>query len=335
MMHSRSVLSRRMGDGAFIFDKMNIFKIGTDARALAPLLESVRTNRLDYGPAERAFAGRLIDLALIEDLGTSGDSTAAATIPETSSARGRFVSRGRGVIAGMQLLDLLIARFESISQWNPVIADGETVEPGSCLATIAGSAHAVLALERTALNFLSRLSGIATLTAKFVDRVQGSKAVILDTRKTTPGWRVLEKQAVRCGSGRNHRMGLFDAVLIKENHLAGLGDEAEPIARAIDSARKLSPIGAVVEIEVDTFDQLDRALAAVPDIILVDNFGPKDLIEAVRRRDLASARILLEVSGGVTLETVAELARTGVDRISIGALTHSAPSLDIGLDRVG
>ena len=189
----------------------------------------------------------------------------------------------------------------------------------------------LLVIERTVLNFLQRLSGIATLTARFAAEVAGTRAVILDTRKTTPGWRVLEKYAVRCGGGYNHRFGLYDAVLIKDNHLAWLADDGDPIGRAIRASREHAPEGTVVEIEVDTLDQLDRALECAPEIILVDNFGPEALAEAVRRRDARAPSVLLEASGGVTLETV-RLAATGVDRISVGALTHSAPALDIGLD---
>ncbi len=162
--------------------------------------------------------------------------------------------------------------------------------------------------------------------------VAGSRASILDTRKTTPGWRILEKYAVRCGGGRNHRMGLFDAVLIKDNHLAALASLGNPIGGAIEAARRKAPMAAFLEVEVDTLEQFEAALMSSPDIILVDNLGPESLAEAVRRRDAVAPAVLLEASGGITLDTVAELARTGVDRISVGALTHSAPSLDIGLD---
>ena len=193
--------------------------------------------------------------------------------------------------------------------------------------------RSLLAMERTALNFLQRLSGIATMTAQFVTRVAGTKAVILDTRKTTPGWRALEKYAVRCGGGTNHRAGLYDAVLIKDNHLAWLAEGGDPIGQAVKLAREGAPKGTkFIEVEVDTLEQFDRALEVGPDIILIDNLGPEKLAEAVRRRDERAPGILLEASGGVTLATVRALAETGVDRISVGALTHSAPALDIGLD---
>jgi nicotinate-nucleotide pyrophosphorylase (carboxylating) len=206
-------------------------------------------------------------------------------------------------------------------------------EPGWTIAIVEGPMRALLAMERTALNFLQRLSGIATLTAQFVAEVEGTKAVILDTRKTTPGWRALEKYAVRCGGGTNHRIGLYDAVLIKDNHLAWLADGGDPIGRAVEAARAGAPKGTkFIEVEVDTLEQLDRALEVKPDIILVDNLGPEKLAEAVRRRNERAPGILLEASGGVNLSTVRALAETGVDRISVGALTHSAPALDIGLD---
>ena len=232
------------------------------------------------------------------------------------------------------MLELIARRFELGDHSRPLVTDGDSVEAGTVLAFIAGPMRELLAMERTALNFLQRLSGVATLTARFVQAVRGTNAVILDTRKTTPGWRALEKYAVRCGGGRNHRSGLFDAVLIKDNHLAWIEshDQADPIGAAISAARAGAPAGTVIEVEVDTLDQLDRALECRPDIILVDNIGPHGLAEAVRRRDERAPGVKLEASGGVSLATVADLARTGVDRISVGALTHSAPALDIGLD---
>jgi nicotinate-nucleotide pyrophosphorylase (carboxylating) len=192
--------------------------------------------------------------------------------------------------------------------------------------------RALLAMERTALNFVQRLGGIATLTARFAAEVAGTRAAIYDTRKTTPGWRSLEKYAVRCGGGRNHRIGLYDAVLIKDNHLAWLAARPDPIGAAIAAARARAPAGTTVEVEVDSLEQLDRALECAPDLILVDNLGPEALAEAVCRRDARAPGVGLEASGGITLATVAALARSGVDRISVGALTHSAPALDVGLD---
>ncbi len=227
---------------------------------------------------------------------------------------------------------MLAEQFERGAGWMPLRVDGDCVVSGDEIASVAGPMRAILAMERTALNFLQRLSGVATLTARFVAEVAGTGAVILDTRKTTPGWRALEKYAVRCGGGRNHRLGLYDAVLIKDNHLAWLAHQGDPIVSAIASARAHAPPGTVVEVEVDSLDQLDRALECRPDVILVDNFGPDSLAEAVRRRDALAPGVLLEASGGVTLQSVRALAETGVDRISVGALTHSAPALDVGLD---
>ncbi len=287
---------------------------------------------LRYGRAERARAEALIDLALVEDLGERGDLTSMLTIPSQAQGAARFAARSGGVIAGLPIVALLAARFDLAATWQVLVDDGDPVAPGAVLARVAGPMRSLLAMERTALNFLQRLSGIATLTARFVAEVAGTKAVILDTRKTTPGWRALEKQAVRCGGGQNHRAGLYDAVLIKDNHLAWLADGGDPIGTAIKAARAHAPAGMVVEVEVDSLLDLERALECNPDIILVDNLGPDDLAEAVRRRDARNPRVLLEASGGITLATVGALARTGVDRISVGALTHSAPALDIGLD---
>jgi len=286
-----------------------------------------------FEAAERHNAEVLIALALEEDLGAAGDLTGWITIPEDARGSARFVSRSPGVLSGVPVLRILAARF-GLQDWPEAERrDGDRLEPGDLLARVEGSMRSLLAMERTALNFLQRLSGVATLTARFVAEVAGTKAVILDTRKTTPGWRALEKYAVRCGGGTNHRIGLYDAVLIKDNHLAYLEAGGDPIGRAVKLAREGAPAGTkFIEIEVDTLDQLDRALEVGPDIILVDNLGPEKLAEAVRRRDARAPVVLLEASGGVTLATVRALAESGVDRISVGALTHSAPALDIGLD---
>ena len=289
-------------------------------------------NDLRFGPAERANAAALIELALVEDLGEAGDLTSAATIPSQARGSARFAARSEGVIAGLPVVAVLADQFRLDSGWHALVDDGTLVAGGTVIARVAGPMRSLLAMERIALNFLQRLSGIATLTARFVAEVAGTKAVILDTRKTTPGWRSLEKYAVRCGGGQNHRSGLHDAVLIKDNHLAWLAQAGDPIGAAIKAARAYAPKRTVVEVEVDSLAQLDRALECNPDIVLVDNLGASDLAEAVRRRDAANPRVLLEASGGVTLATIRALARTGVDRIIVGALTHSAPALDIGLD---
>jgi nicotinate-nucleotide pyrophosphorylase (carboxylating) len=277
-------------------------------------------------------AETLIDLAIAEDLGDRGDLTTTTTIPSEARGAARFVARADGVIAGLPVVRLLARRFGLERGWQSLANDGDHVRPGTAVARVAGSMRSLLAMERIALNFLQRLSGVATLSARFVAEVAGTKAVILDTRKTTPGWRRLEKFAVRCGGAQNHRFGLYDAVLIKDNHLAWLAGQGDPIGAAVAAARAQAPAGTIVEVEVDTLDQLDQALACRPDIILVDNLGPVHLREAVRRRDARAPGVQLEASGGVTLATVADLARSGIDRISVGALTHSAPALDIGLD---
>jgi nicotinate-nucleotide pyrophosphorylase (carboxylating) len=292
---------------------------------------------MDFLQDDRAAfmnAQNLIDLALAEDLlPAMVDVTSRLTIPETASGSARFVARASGVLAGEPVLRLLSERFGLKVGPEPTLLDGDRLEPGSVIARVEGPMRGLLAMERTALNFLQRLSGVATMTARFVAEVAGTKAVILDTRKTTPGWRALEKYAVRSGGGTNHRAGLYDAVLIKDNHLAWLAEGGDPIGRAVGLARAGAPEGTkFIMVEVDTLEQLDRALQVGPDIILVDNLGPEKLTEAVRRRDARAPGILLEASGGVTLATVGALARSGVDRISVGALTHSAPALDIGLD---
>jgi len=287
---------------------------------------------------ERRNALMLIAEALREDLGDVGDITSKAMIPSHARGTARLVARSPGVLAGLAIVERLAAEFELGECWQPYRADGESLGEGSLIARLAGPMRSLLAVERTALNFLQRLSGIATLTSRFVAAAAGTRAAIYDTRKTTPGWRALEKYAVRCGGGLNHRLGLFDAVLIKDNHLAWLraaaaGREArDPIPAAIAAARANTPRGTTIEIEVDSLEQLDCALGCAPDIILIDNFEPVQAAEAVRRRDVRAPQVELEASGGVNLATVHALAQTGVDRISIGALTHSAPALDLAMD---
>ncbi len=287
-----------------------------------------------FGPPEAQNAATLVALALAEDLGTVGDLTGKATIPPGELGSARFVARRPGVVAGLPVAALVVELFGSDLRFEALRRDGERIESGDVLARIQGRMQAILAVERTALNFLQRLSGVATLTARFIAEVAGTSAQILDTRKTTPGWRSLEKYAVRCGGGTNHRIGLYDAILIKDNHLAHLRNSGDdPIGVALQAARANGgPHLKFIEVEVDNLDQFDRALECRPDIILIDNLGPDVLVEAVHRRDERAPGVLLEASGGITLNTVAALARSGVDRISVGALTHSAPALDIGLD---
>jgi nicotinate-nucleotide pyrophosphorylase (carboxylating) len=293
--------------------------------------------RYQFGERERRNAEALLAMAIAEDFDQVGDITTMATIPVQAQGAGRLVARSPGVLAGLPVIERVAAEFELIAHWKSDRADGDRLEPGMTVARLAGPMRSLLAMERLALNFLQRLSGIATLTAQYVSAIAGTRSAIYDTRKTTPGWRALEKYAVRCGGGFNHRFGLYDAVLIKDNHRAWLESAtgpgaADPIIAAIASARANTPSGTTVEVEVDTLDQLDVALRCAPDIILVDNLGPDRVAEAVRRRDAVAPGVRLEASGGVTLETVGALAATGVDRISVGALTHSAPALDLALD---
>jgi nicotinate-nucleotide pyrophosphorylase (carboxylating) len=272
-----------------------------------------------------ALVRPVIEAALAEDLGGAGDITSAACIPAGTRFEGVFRARKSGRLAGLACARLALAALDPEASFTADAADGDAIEACAVLARATGDARAVLAAERVALNLMQRLSGIATLTAAYVDAVKGTKARIADTRKTTPGLRALEKYAVRCGGGINHRFGLGDAILIKDNHIAACGGIAGAIARSRAAAGHL----VRVECEVDGLDQFDEALAAGSDVILLDNFSTGDLREAVRR---AQGRVVLEASGGVNLETVRSIAETGVDVISVGALTHSAPALDIGLD---
>ena len=267
----------------------------------------------------------VVRAALAEDLGRAGDITSAACIDADARIEARFVSRKAGVVAGVACARLAVAALDSTAVFETLQPDGALVRPGGAIARVMANARALLSAERVALNLLGRLSGVASLTRAYADAVAGTRAVITDTRKTTPGLRALEKYAVRCGGGVNHRFGLDDAILIKDNHVAACGGVAPAIRRAKAAAGHL----VKVEAEVDSLDQLDEALAEGPDVIMLDNFSLADLRTAVAR---AAGRVTLEASGGVTLETVRAIAETGVDVISVGALTHSAPALDIGLD---
>jgi nicotinate-nucleotide pyrophosphorylase (carboxylating) len=348
----------------------------------------------------------LLHLAIGEDLGTSGDCTTLALVPEGVVGRAALVARQAGVVAGLPGVEMTLAavdarlrqrppesdvprllairdRARAIGghpQWQPEAVDGTTIEAGQPLGWIEGPAQVILMAERIMLNVLGRLSGIATLTRRYVDAVTGTTARVYDTRKTTPGWRRLEKYAVRCGGGWNHRLGLFAAVLIKDNHLAFGADPATApagrysIAEAVGRARRYSessagvrhellmeyarqmtlaqptereplpPQGenvqpslprqleAILEVEVDRLDQLDEVLRARPDIVLLDNMSPEEIRQALAQRDRLAPHVQLEASGGINLESIRAVAETGVERISVGALTHSAAHLDLGLD---
>jgi nicotinate-nucleotide pyrophosphorylase (carboxylating) len=264
--------------------------------------------------------------ALVEDLGDTGDITSAATIPRHALATATFGARKPGVLAGLSLAEATFREVDSSVSFESILLDGDSIAAGAVAARVSGNARSILAAERVALNYLSHLSGVATATAALVDRIRHTKARILDTRKTTPGWRVFEKYAVRCGGGTNHRFGLYDAILIKDNHIAVAGG----VANAIRAARAAEP-RVKLEVEVASLDQLAEALAEKPDIVMLDNMTLDDMRAAVRQ---VAGRALLEASGNVTLETVAAIAETGVDFISSGWITHSAPALDLGLDVV-
>jgi nicotinate-nucleotide pyrophosphorylase (carboxylating) len=285
-----------------------------------------------FSPAEAEACRRLIDLALAEDLGSVGDVTSQAIIPAESEGRAVFVVRVPGVVAGLPAAAMVCSAVGTRLHFDFLVADGKAVSPGERLARVSGPMRGILAAERTALNFLQRLSGVATRTRRFVEAVDGRSARILDTRKTTPGWRLVEKYAVRCGGGFNHRAGLYDAILIKDNHLAALGGDFTTVAAALEAFRKSSGQHLPVVIEVDSLQQLEKALTCLPDVVLLDNMKPDILREAVQRRNVLAPSVQLEASGGVNLSTVAAVADTGVDRISVGELTHSAPALDIALD---
>ena len=266
--------------------------------------------------------------ALEEDIGT-GDVTTLATVPET--ARAIAIMRAREILvpAGLDFAEAAFRALSTETQVTRMAQEGARVAAGMALMQVAGPARSLLSAERVALNFVQRLSGIATLTAQFVDAIKGTGARILDTRKTTPGWRQLEKYAVTCGGGANHRIGLYDMVLIKDNHLAALRDALpNPVAAAIERARARFP-GLKIEVEADTLEQVEQALEARPDFILLDNMNPVQLRLAVQK---CKGRTLTEASGGVTLGTVRTIAETGVDFVSVGALSHSARAVDIGLD---
>jgi nicotinate-nucleotide pyrophosphorylase (carboxylating) len=276
-------------------------------------------------PLPDLLIAAVVHAALTEDLGRAGDVTSQACVPAEARLRAVFVARKPGVIAGLSCARLAIAQLDPGADFKAIVEDGARVSAGQQLAWVDANARALLSAERVGLNLLGHLSGVATLTRAYVDAVEGAGAIVVDTRKTTPGLRALEKYAVRCGGGVNHRFGLDDAILIKDNHIAACGSVGEAVRRAKAAAGHLMK----VEVEIDGLAQLEEALKYGPDVVMLDNFSLADLAEAVSR---AKGRAVLEASGGVSLETIRGIAETGVDVISVGALTHSASTLDIGLD---
>ncbi|QJR36348.1 carboxylating nicotinate-nucleotide diphosphorylase [Gemmatimonas groenlandica] len=294
-------------------------------RTITPLgSRAVQVSPLAF-PLSDAELTAQVRVALQEDQAFNDVST-LATVVSSRHVRSAIVARRDGVIAGIPLAVEAFRQLDSAVTIRVETEDGTRVKAGDLIMHISGHARGMLSAERTALNYLQHLSGIATLTCRFVDAVAGTSVQILDTRKTTPGWRTLEKYAVRAGGGMNHRMDLRSGVLIKDNHLAAIGGD---IAMAVTRARGLAMSGTAIEVECDTLEQVDAAIAAGADWVLLDNMSLDQLREAVER---CRGKVITEASGGVTLETVRRIAETGVDRISVGALTHSAPALDLGLD---
>jgi nicotinate-nucleotide pyrophosphorylase (carboxylating) len=267
----------------------------------------------------------LLSAALAEDLGEAGDVTSDATIPEDAQSTASLIARAAGVVAGLGVALRVFELVDGSVETGALVADGDQVEAGAVLARVSGPARSLLAAERVALNLLGHLCGVATATRALVDRVDGTGATVIDTRKTTPLWRSLEKRAVVAGGGGNHRMGLYDQVLIKDNHIEAVGSAAEAVRRArahVGDAMK-------VEVEIESLDDLEAVIAAGADIVMLDNMAPAEMRRAV---ELAGGRVELEASGGITLETIRAVAEAGVDFISVGWITHSAPALDVALD---
>lgn len=276
---------------------------------------------------ERRTWATLIELALAEDL-LGGDVTTTATVPANAQAQATLLAKAPGVISGLDIAREVFAQVDPTLDFVPLVADGDAVPTMTPIARVSGNARSILAGERLALNLLQRLSGVATVTAQYVTEVAGTSSRVVDTRKTTPGMRVMEKAAVRHGGGHNHRFGLGDGVLIKDNHLAAVGGPHR-VRDAVHTARAAAPHTLRIEVEVTTLAELAEALEAGADIVMLDNMSVADMREAVA---MTQGRALLEASGGVTLSTIRDIAETGVDLISVGALTHSAPALDISLN---
>jgi nicotinate-nucleotide pyrophosphorylase (carboxylating) len=296
--------------------------------AFHPLAEDTR-RRLAAGGLDPDSVAALVRMAVAEDLMGGIDVTSAATVPAAQRSVGTFGSRGHGVVAGLAVAAAVIDAVcgDAASDVTYLVADGDRVEPGQDVARVTAPTRSLLTAERTALNLLCHLSGVATLTRRWADALAGTGCVVRDTRKTTPGLRALEKYAVRCGGGANHRMGLSDAALVKDNHVLAAGGVAEAFAavRALASS-------VPVEIEVDSIDGLRVALEAGADVVMLDNFDLATMREAVAIRDESGRDVVVEASGGLTLEVARQVGETGVDYVAVGELTHSAKVLDLGLD---
>ncbi len=289
---------------------------------------------IPFEPEEKEIE-QLIEMAITEDVG-GGDVTTDSLVPEWLEARAEFVVKEAGVVAGLPVAERVYKKLNGKVTFEHEVEDGARLLPGRVIATVSGPARDILSGERIALNFLQRLSGIATLTAQYVEKIRVHKAKIYDTRKTVPGWRTLEKYAVKTGGGMNHRMGLYDQILIKDNHLKAL-EAGQTISKGVRLAREKAPQWMLIEVEARSLEEVEEALAARPDIIMLDNMPIGDIsraIEIIKNAGLEEPPII-EVSGGVTLDNVERIAQAGPDWISAGALTHSAKALDIALDVKG
>ena len=291
-----------------------------------------------YDDELRADMRRIVELAIREDSRELGDLTSLALIPQDARGRAAVVSRERGVVAGLVFAQELLELVDPELNWEGAVEDGAVVDKGARLGIVSGPILSMLTAERLLLNLVGRLSGVASLARRYVEAIAGAKARIYDTRKTTLGWRRMEKYAVRCGGARNHRTGLYDAILIKDNHIAfgGVSDfgPAEAVRRArryLETRFQGRPL-PMLEIEVDSLEQLAQVLPENPDVVLLDNMPPETMRRAVEMRDASGSTSELEASGGINLETVRAKAESGVDRVSVGAITHSAKTFDVGLD---
>lgn len=296
--------------------------------------------QVEWGTEIEDDLRQIVRLAVREDLDRFHDWTTVSLVGADTQGRAAMVARQPGIMAGLRAVPVVLDEMQASIEFRSLVNDGDAVEAGQIVGELAGNARDMLTCERPILNLVGRLSGIATLTGEYVKRIAGTRAKIYDTRKTIPGWRRLEKYAVRCGGGQNHRTGLYDAILIKDNHLALAAEAGLSPAAAVMRAKEfieamptdtVNP-GVLIEVEVDSLAQLENVLPTMPDIVLLDNMGPEMLRAAVAMRDVVAPAVQLEASGGISIETVRSVAETGVDRISSGALTHTVRWLDVALD---